>query len=133
MNQIVGKLENGTPFLALALEPGNLHKLRQGSPITLHIEDFFPDGIPKKLELSIFHSETPLADARALAKMADLVLDERSTTQKKPHCAECKSTVEQLGLWRNDSPVAVVFCSACGCVFGLVPSPVVSELPKEPQ
>lgn len=131
MNQIVGKLEDGTSFLALVLEPGNLHKLRQGRPIKLRIESWFPDGIPKKLELAIFHSETPVADARELSKMAEMAFDERSAVQKKPHCHECKSTIEQLGVWRNESPVALIFCPTCGCVFGIVPSPTVAGLPKE--
>lgn len=132
MNQIVGHKEDGTPFLALVLEPGNIHKLRDGLPILVRIEDHFPEGIPpRRLELLIFHSDTPIADARELAKTAEMTFDERSAVQKKPHCHECKSTVEQLGIWRNESPIALIFCPACGCVFGIVPSPAVAALPKE--
>jgi hypothetical protein len=123
MNQFVGKKPDGTPFLALVLEPGNLHKLQAGQPIALRVQDLFPDGIPKRLELMIDFSETPVADAREFAKEADVSLDERTAVSqsKKPHCPECKSTIEQLGAWRNDSPVALVFCPTCGCVLGTLP------------
>lgn len=122
MNQLVGKKEDGTPFVALVLEPGNLHKLRQGQPIVVHVEDFFPNGIPKKLELAIMHSETPIADARALAKTAEYVADERSAVPPKgPHCVECKSTIETLGAYKSDAPVVLLFCPICGCVLGSIP------------
>lgn len=124
MNQLVGTKENGTKFLVLVLEPGNIHKLQQKQPISIRIEDMFPDGIPKRLELGIFYSETPIADARQLSQMADVTLDERTPTikNKRPHCPECKSTIEQLGMMRSpESPVNTIFCPTCGCVFGVVP------------
>lgn len=133
MNQVVGKKPDGTSILALALEPGNLFRLQQGEPITVRVQDMFPDGIPKKLELALFFSATPIADARRLSKMADVVFDERSAVEKRPHCAECKSTIEQIGILRNESPVALAYCPTCGCVFGVIQSAVVADLPGEPK
>jgi hypothetical protein len=123
MNQIVGKKDDGCPFLLVVLEPGNLHRLQRNDPITVRVEDWFPEGIPKRLELCIAYSETPVADSRALPKMADVTLDERSAVAReiRPHCPECRSTIEQLGLWRSDqAPVDTLFCSVCGCVLSVV-------------
>jgi hypothetical protein len=128
MNQIVGTNKDGTPFLALELEPGNLHRLRKGDPILLRIEDSFPDGIPKRLELLISFSETPQASARKLAEKSEVTIDERSSVTKQPHCPECRSTIEQIGVWRNESPIALTFCAICGCVFGMVPNEMVRDL-----
>jgi hypothetical protein len=124
VNQIVGKKENGSQFVALVLEPGNLHLLQQKRPIKLRIEDMFPDGIPKRLELAIYYSETPIADAREFASMAEVALDERSSRQaeKRPHCPECRSTIEQLGMMKYEAgPVDLMFCPTCGCVLSLIP------------
>ncbi len=133
MNHLVGKDGDGKPFMLLVLEPGNLHKLREGKPIRLRVEDMFPDGIPKTLRLDILFSETPIADSREIAKMSDVVFDERTPAnqQRRPHCAECRSTIEQLGVWRGDSPVALVFCPCCGCVLGTLPRAAFAELPGE--
>src|ERR1039457_1767158 len=120
MNQIVGINDDGMTFLALELEPGNIHRLRQGDPILLHVQDLFPDGIPKRLELVVSFSETPIASARKMSGQAEVVIDERSRVTKQPHCPECKSTVEQIGVWRNESPMALTFCATCGCIFGMV-------------
>lgn len=123
MNQIVGTKENGAHFMALILEPGNIYLLQQGRPITLRIEDSFPDGVPRRLELAVFYSETPIADAKQLAGMSEVVLDERTpvSKSKRPHCPECKSTVEQMGMLKSDqAPVHPIFCAACGCVLGIV-------------
>lgn len=122
MNQIVGRKDDGTPYLALSLEPGNLSRLRHGQPIRLRVEDLFPNGIPKRLELLIGYSETPVADAREFAKSAEVFVDERTPVSqaKRPHCPECKSTIEQIGLWKNESPVALMMCAVCGCVLGTV-------------
>ena len=130
MNQLVGKKEDGTPFLALVLEPGNLQRLQQNQPIVMRIHDLFPDGLPKRLELMIDFSETPVADAKQFAKQAQVTLDERTaiSKSKRPHCPECHTTVEQLGVWRNESPMALTFCTGCGCVFGMVPSEVARTL-----
>lgn len=118
---MVGKKDNGGSFIALALEPGNLHRLRQSQPILLRIEDQFPDGIPKRLELMIAYSETPVMDARKLAQHAEVVLDERSAVMKRPHCPECRSTVEQFGMLTSDAPVNAIFCPTCGCILGIIP------------
>ena len=124
MNQLVGKKPDGTPFLVLALEPGNIQRLQERRPIVLHVEDLFPDGIPKRLELAIWYSETPVEDAKALREHAEVVVDERSAMneQRRPHCPECRSTLEQLGVMRSEeSPFLLLFCSACGCTLGVLP------------
>lgn len=124
MNQLVGKDDQGNPVLVLILEPGNVHKIvNENNPIGLQVESLFPNGIPRKLRLVIAHSETPVADAKGLRELADVALDERMPRSKAkvPHCPECRTTIEQLGLCRNESPMALVFCSVCGCVLGMVP------------
>ena len=130
MKQLVGTKTDGTPFVGLILEPGNLHRLRRKQPILLHIEDFFPDGIPKRLELLISFSETPIADAAALKDFADVVFDERSAVKKRPHCPECHSTIEQIGAWGNESPLVLIFCTSCGCVFGTAAAAGLGLFPK---
>lgn len=128
MNQFTGRAADGKQFVEFRLEPGNIERLKQGEPIAKRIEDLFPDGIPRRLQLIITYSETPVADARELKDMAEVVLDERSQVQKRPHCPECKSTIEQLGVWRNESPMAISYCAVCGCVFGMVPAEVARGL-----
>lgn len=130
MNQFVGRSPDGKQYLEFRLEPGNIQKLTQGLPIVKRIEDMFPDGIPRRLAIVISFSETPIADARELKDRAEVVLDERTpvTEQKRPHCPECKSTIEQLGVWRNESPMALAFCPVCGCVFGTVSGEVARGL-----
>jgi Zn ribbon nucleic-acid-binding protein len=132
MNHLVVVNEDKTVTLFFVLEPGNLHRLKQGQPITKQLHDFFPDGvIPARCELVLMFSEMPLHDAREFAKMSKVTFDERTPTTEKlrPHCPECKSTIEQLGVWRNESPMAVVFCAQCGSVFGMVPQEVAKALP----
>lgn len=121
MNTIAGTGENGGKFLMLVLEPANLHRLQRGEPILVHIEDMYPDGIPKRLDLRILFSATPIADARELADVAEVTLDERTpvSKSKRPHCPECRSTIEQLGMLTNAPPVDIVFCPQCGCVLGV--------------
>jgi hypothetical protein len=128
MNQLVSRDENGNPVLLLILEPGNVAKLKDGQPIDMRVEDLFPDGVTKKLRLVIHYSETPIADAKTIAKHANVVLDLRTPVAKKimPHCAECKSTIEQLGIWKSDAPVLIIFCPQCGCTIGTFPT---SQLP----
>jgi hypothetical protein len=123
MNQIVGKQANGRDYVALVLEPGNLHRLQKKQPITVRIEDLFPAGIPRKLTVLISFSATPQADAKRLRETAEVTFDERTpvSEKKRPHCPECRSTVETLGVWRNDSPLWLVFCPVCGCTLGIVP------------
>ena len=128
MNEIIGLTDKGESVLILVLEPGNIHMLREGRPIQKHIQDYFPDGIPKKLDLVIHFSMTPFADSKKFREMAQIVVDEKSAKQVRPHCPECKSTIEQLGVWRNESVMALTFCSECGCIFGMVPSEIVKGL-----
>lgn len=121
MNKLVGTHSDGSKFLALILEPGNIFRLcQEHDPILLHVEDMFPDGIPAKLILEIHYSETPLADQAKMKAMGKAVFDERKlvTDKIRPHCPECRSTIEQLGMWKGDSPIAILFCAQCGCAFG---------------
>jgi len=126
MNQIVGTKDDGSKFLALVLEPSNIHRMKSGDPVHLQVESLFPDGIPKRLELGIFFSETPVQDFKELSKQAATALDERTpiTKTKKPHCPECRSTIESFGVLRNESPLVLAFCIVCGCTLGM------SQLPK---
>jgi len=129
MNVILAEKERGEKMLVLVLEPGNIHRLTHGEPISLRIEDWFPEGIPRKLELAIMHSETPVADAREIAKVAGFTIDERTPKYRtRPACPQCKSTIEQAGIGRNDSPVAFVFCVICGAALGVIPRAVVETL-----
>jgi hypothetical protein len=132
MNFLISRNDKGEHIIVLVLEPGNIHRLKHGQPILQKLNDFFPDGVPKKLELGIFYSETPVADAKEFMKMSKTGFDERSFENKSrvPHCPECKSTVEQFGVWRNESIMAIVFCPMCGCTFGMLPSELVKDLPK---
>lgn len=130
MNQFVAKDKNGRAVLGLILEPGNIERLGKGDAIRVHADDFFPDGIPRALDIVIFYSETPIADARKMASMADVVLDERTAQAKakRPHCPECKSTIEQVGCSTGDSaPVVTLFCPACGCSFGILPKSMMGD------
>jgi|SRR5215471_7830955 len=130
MNYAVGKAPDGHTVYMLVLEPGNLRRLREGEPISVRVEDMFPEGIPKRLELVIAWSETPIADAREMAKHAEVTLDERSAAmaKKRPKCAACGSTVEQLGAWNGDgAPITLAFCAVCGAVLGVLPA---SAMPK---
>jgi hypothetical protein len=122
LNQFTGK-RNGRHFLEYRLEPGNLERLKKGEAILKHVEDMFPDGIPDRFDLYISFSETPIADAREMQEQArGAFIDERPLHERKrPHCPECKSTVEQLAAIRNAGAPTVVFCATCGCVLGVAP------------
>jgi hypothetical protein len=120
---------NEGAVLALILEPGNIHKLtteRKPIEIKLH-EGPWKQGIPPKVTLDIFYSETPIADAREIRKLlpeAVKVQDERTPVMqtKRPHCPDCKSTIEQLGVWRSQqTPIWLVFCAMCGRTLGVIP------------
>jgi hypothetical protein len=131
MNIATGNKEDGTPFLILTLGPANMHRMKEGDPALLRVHEFFPEGIPRRLEVLLAFSETPIKQAQQLAEMAEMVFDERGIGgPKRPHCPECRSTIEQLGVQRNESPVAVVYCSVCGCLFGTVASDAVKALAK---
>lgn len=76
MNKLVGTKPNGDAFLVLILEPGNLHKLKNHQALFLRVEDMFPDGIPKRLEIDVFYSETPVKDLTELKALAEVAMDE---------------------------------------------------------
>ena len=116
MLQVVARHPNGGSMLVLVLEPGNIHRMKEGSPIEVHVDSLFPDGVPNKLPLRIYFSETPVADSREFAKIAQVAIDERSVKRVLPHCPECKSTVEQMAASRG--PVNICFCPVCGCTLG---------------
>jgi hypothetical protein len=125
MNKIVGDGKNGK-FLLCILEPGNLERLKEGKPIEFNTRDLFPRGLPAQMSIAIAFSETPVADAREIAKMVEpggIHEDTRAATaaKKLPHCPECKSTVEQLGIYSNESPVWLIFCPQCGSTLGTTP------------
>jgi hypothetical protein len=107
------------------LEPGNLHRLQLGHPIEFSLNDaeLFPYGLPAKLSIGIAFSETPIGDAKEMAKHGVAIKDTRTPQIKNasPHCPECHSSIEQLGVWRSETPVWLVFCIMCGCIFGSMP------------
>ncbi len=116
MNQVVGVKKDGSPFLALALEPGNLKKLREGQPIVIRLGDLFPRGIPITTELMIAYSDTPVADARTMAKESGQVFDERSAKPVRVNCPKCESTVEQVGLTKTETLSQRFSRSVAGCL-----------------
>ncbi len=134
MNQLVLTDDKGGKVLVFVIGPANVKLMQEGNPVSKHLEDFFPDGIPRKLEVLIYYSDTPVSDSMVFSKMAKIAFDERTPViqRTRPHCPECKSTIEQLGIWRNESPMAIAFCPDCGCVFGMVPSEIVKSLSRSP-
>jgi hypothetical protein len=135
MNKLYGDGPNGKVMLCI-LEPGNINRLTKlNQPITIDLNAGpWKHGLPAKLQVVISYSDTPVADARQISKLIgiDNVQDERAPITEKiqPHCYECKSTIEQLGVWRSDtSPLWITFCAVCGCVFGV--SKPIEELKKE--
>jgi len=131
MIQAPGKKPDGSSFLVLVLEPGNLHLLQQNQPIIVHVESHFPDGMPKRLELLISYSETPVATFRELKDVTDMAFDERSAVKKRPHCPEFHSTIEQFGIHGKGTPVFLIVCPACGCVLGAMPAVELAATAKE--
>lgn len=131
MNKLYLSNRDGA-LLTLVLEPGNIHKLtteRQPIELKLH-EGPWKGGIPPKVTLAILYSETPIRDAREirelLTKEGNEVKfeDERTPVMKTktPHCPNCKSSIEQLGVWRSkESPIWLVFCVMCGNTLGVTP------------
>jgi hypothetical protein len=122
MNRIVGKKPDGSSFLVLILEPGNVHSLQHKDPILIRLADHFPHGMPADLELVIGYSETPVADNRPLSRMAKAGVDGRVLlVATRPHCPECRSTIEQIGVMTSDQwPIDVYFCRTCGCTLNIV-------------
>lgn len=123
MNRLWGEGAKGA-VLACILEPGNIQRLKERKPIEINLnEGPWEGGLPPKVTLVIAYSETPIADQKSFEKWMtpDKIEDRRTPVMesKRPHCPECKSTVEQLGCWRSDtSPIWLVFCAMCGCIFG---------------
>jgi Zn ribbon nucleic-acid-binding protein len=127
VNKLVFDTPKG-PALLCVLEPGNVHALTHGEPIefSLNEEGMWPKGLPAKLTIGILYSETPVADAREIqkllkptSKMTDLRTPKVEAT--RPHCPQCRSTIEQMGVMRNESPIWLVFCVQCGCTLGAIP------------
>jgi hypothetical protein len=124
MNKLFGAGTEGNVLLCI-LEPGNIHKLTHGEPIDISLnEGPWWAGIPPKVKVVIAYSETPIRDQREIEKLigSEKVIDQRTpvSEKKRPHCPECKSTIEQLGVWRSDdSPLWLSFCYVCGCVLGV--------------
>jgi hypothetical protein len=139
MNKLYGEDEH-SKFLLCILEPGNIHRLTtERQPIEINLNDKdgpWAKGLPAKVTIHIAYSETPVSDASELRKlMPDLKIKDRRAAvvaAKRPHCPECKSTVEELGVWRSEeSPLWIVFCASCGAVFGTTP-PVAGLEKKKP-
>jgi hypothetical protein len=133
MNRVYGEGKNGKVVICV-LEPGNIHKLvEERKPIEFSLNDGpWKHGLPAKVSIAIAYSETPIADSKQIREMMPDAhfTDTRTPTSKSklPHCPECRSTIEQLGVFKNESAIALVMCAVCGCVFGTVPSDAVKEL-----
>lgn len=127
MNRLYTEDEKGGRLICV-LEPGNIHKL-----VDLHMPiDFslnegpYEKALPAKLSLTIAYSETPIGDSREFAKTlapGGAAVDKRTrvVNEMRPHCPQCRSTIEQLGIARNDGPVWIAFCPMCGCTLGAFP------------
>jgi len=128
MNKLYADGKHGKMVICV-LEPGNIHKLiDERKPIHIDLnEGPYEKGLPAKLSVEIFFSETPVADAKQFAEMVSpegRVEDRRTAVSmsKRPHCPQCFSIIEQLGVWRSDqSPVWIVFCVGCGRTLGTTP------------
>lgn len=126
MNKILTEGPGGKLLLCI-LEPGNIHRLQKGEPIefSLNAPDLFPGGLPAKLSIGIMYSETPNQDSREIrkhVKPGGRFSDTRSEQIKnmRPHCRECQSTIEQMGVCKSSS-IWFAFCPNCGCVLGAFP------------
>lgn len=130
MNRLYAEGKNGK-MLICVLEPGNIQRLKEAKPIEFSLnEGPYEKGLPAKLSIVILLSETPIADSREFEKWLapeGVKIDKRSES-KRPHCPECRSTIEQLAVWRNESAMALTFCAVCGCIFGMVPSEIAKGL-----
>lgn len=136
MNKLWGHGKKGA-ILACILEPANIHLLtKERKPILINLNDGpWKDGIPPKVQVILDYSETPIADTSYFAEHhPEMQVDDQRTpvsAKKRPHCPECKSTIEELGVWRSDeSPLWLTFCYTCGCVFGV--SRPIQGLEKKP-
>lgn len=127
MNKLWADGKDGKLMICV-LEPGNIEKLMKAQPIQIALNDgpYKNGGLPAKLSLVILYSETPVKDSRDFEKWLApeaVKIDERTpvVTTKVPHCPECKTTIEQVGVWRSDAPVWFTFCVGCGCILGSMP------------
>ena len=66
MNTLIGKKQDGSRFVALVLGPADIAQLQQHDPIIVKVEEMFPDGVPKGLELAVFYNETPVTNSAEL-------------------------------------------------------------------
>lgn len=126
MNKILMDGPNGK-LLVCILEPGNLTRLQKGDPIEINLNspDLFGAGLPAKLSIAIAYSETPISDSREIQKHlkdGGRHTDTRAAVFEnlRPHCRECLSTVEQVGLCKS-SPLWFAICPNCGCVLAVFP------------
>lgn len=128
MNKFYGEGKDGK-VLVCVLEPGNIHKLtEERKPIEFSLnEGPYKSGLPAKMSIAIMYSETPVHDAEEFKKLLStdsVFVDSRTPKLKtaRPHCPECHSTIEQLGVWRSEeSPIWLIFCVMCGCNLGATP------------
>jgi hypothetical protein len=126
MNKLYGSGANGNVLVCI-LEPGNVHKMiaeRQPVEIDLN-EGPWKGGLPAKVRVVVAYSESPIRDAKEFRELVGdpaLVEDKRSPVMesKYPHCPQCFSKIEQLGIWRSEqAPVWIVFCAHCGRTLGV--------------
>jgi hypothetical protein len=47
---------------------------------------------------------------------------------KKPDGSAFLALTLEPGVFRNESPIAIVMCAVCGCVLGTLPSSAVAEV-----
>ena len=126
MNKLWAENKDGKLMICV-LEPGNLDRLMKAKPIQIDLNDGpYKQGLPAKLKVLIVYSETPVGDAQQFEKWLapeGVKVDQRTPfiNTKVPHCPECHTTIEQMGVWRNNSPVWLTFCVGCGCVLGTMP------------
>ncbi len=133
MNKLWADGKDGKLMICV-LEPGNIDRLMKAQPIQIALNDGpYKQGLPAKLSLVIVYSETPVADSQQFEKWLapeGVKIDQRTPVinTKVPHCPECHTTIEQMGVWRSNAPVWLAFCMGCGCVLGSTPP--VKELEK---
>lgn len=136
MNKLWADGKDGKLMICV-LEPGNIDRLMKAQPIQIDLNDDagpFKNGLPAKMKVLILYSETPVTDSREFEKWLApeaVKIDQRTPVinTKVPHCPECHTTIEQIGVWRSNAPIWLAFCVGCGCVLGS--SPRLPELEKQ--
>ena len=126
MNKLFADGPDGKKIICI-LEPGNLKRLvEERKPIEISLnEGPYEKGLPAKLKIMVFYSETPVGDSLQFEKLLapGSFVDNRRlpvTLTKKPHCAECSSVIEQLMVWKQEGSPWVVCCGTCGAAFGVM-------------